>query len=698
MPLARPPSPALLQPAVHSTSTVGRQQHHPTAVTADRGARRSINAPETFRSHATHHSTPPTPPSKHAPASGGNRPPGPALFNGEENQRLLEEEDRGGHWRGADLLERSEEPLRRSVDGGGGSDRSCRGGEGNCSPGVGSRGASAAGGREDSSSLSAPPPSEKGAVVLVSPPATMAMAEAAAVAAVPPAAGRTGLDLLALDPAAREYFLSQQRQLSALEEQLHRLQAAMRDQQRQQLQPMHQPMQQQQQQLQQPTTMSVDHLPRLSVSSPAATTGPMSTVRASNANAAVTMREQTGTQSPPPFASMVGSELTDARTASTVEAGTNTSFSWAPHRPLPTGVSHHRATAADTLAAIVVDAAGPSTGTTADPPRTTPAVVDTLQTEPLHNGPGTHRTVKGGGRRLEEDGGDCSSPSGGINAAPAAPHRGGESTGPTATAAAAATAPGWTTQRGRHAFRERRQGQRRQRRPRDGYRSQNSGQGEDDEGEDDSSPVPPRSSSPEIGFEEEGLEAPSLSLLRLFPGARSHDHSHPPPASEDDKASGTTQEEEEEEEEGGEKEQINTAVAIAPDHETCFENALGPRSLGEDAAARRERVTTGNGDGLTGGGGKLRQQRQLRERQRRHRLSSLVVRRGGDERTASAVVPPIIIPIADLVVVPRIEFGQLTDDEMSSDLDEGEVRVRFIILCCYYFVLFYFYLFLYMFL
>ena len=32
------------------------------------------------------------------------------------------------------------------------------------------------------------------------------------------------------------------------------------------------------------------------------------------------------------------------------------------------------------------------------------------------------------------------------------------------------------------------------------------------------------------------------------------------------------------------------------------------------------------------------------------------------------------VPIADLVVVPRIEFGQLTDDELGSDLDEGEVR------------------------
>lgn len=33
--------------------------------------------------------------------------------------------------------------------------------------------------------------------------------------------------------------------------------------------------------------------------------------------------------------------------------------------------------------------------------------------------------------------------------------------------------------------------------------------------------------------------------------------------------------------------------------------------------------------------------------------------------------------MTDLLVVPRIEFGQLTDDELGSDLDEGEVCVCF---------------------
>ncbi|CAM9893331.1 unnamed protein product, partial [Laminaria digitata] len=87
-------------------------------------------------------------------------------------------------------------------------------------------------------------------------------------------------DLLALDPAARVFFLAQQRQLSALEQQLRRLQATMHDKQqqwppppRQQQQQQHpqqqQPQQQQQQQQQsplQPVRLSVDH-PFLSVTS-----------------------------------------------------------------------------------------------------------------------------------------------------------------------------------------------------------------------------------------------------------------------------------------------------------------------------------------------------------------------------------------------------------------------------------------------
>lgn len=45
----------------------------------------------------------------------------------------------------------------------------------------------------------------------------------------------------------------------------------------------------------------------------------------------------------------------------------------------------------------------------------------------------------------------------------------------------------------------------------------------------------------------------------------------------------------------------------------------------------------------------------------------------GRRRSAQTVLP---VSIADLVMVPRIEFGQLTDDELGSDLDEGEVRIK----------------------
>lgn len=44
---------------------------------------------------------------------------------------------------------------------------------------------------------------------------------------------------------------------------------------------------------------------------------------------------------------------------------------------------------------------------------------------------------------------------------------------------------------------------------------------------------------------------------------------------------------------------------------------------------------------------------------------------GGIWRRSMTVLP---VSIADLVIVPRIEFGELTDDELGSDFDEGEVR------------------------
>lgn len=55
----------------------------------------------------------------------------------------------------------------------------------------------------------------------------------------------------------------------------------------------------------------------------------------------------------------------------------------------------------------------------------------------------------------------------------------------------------------------------------------------------------------------------------------------------------------------------------------------------------------------------------------------MVAKAGGHQSvsvSAAAVLPGAM---AGLLVVPRIEFGQLTDDELGSDLDEGEVRIFF---------------------
>lgn len=66
----------------------------------------------------------------------------------------------------------------------------------------------------------------------------------------------------------------------------------------------------------------------------------------------------------------------------------------------------------------------------------------------------------------------------------------------------------------------------------------------------------------------------------------------------------------------------------------------------------------------------------LRQRQRRNGL---------DADQYQMETPPVpglrkgasvgLMPIAELVVIPRIQCGQLSDDDMVSDLDEGEVRI-----------------------
>ncbi|CAM9234200.1 unnamed protein product, partial [Scytosiphon promiscuus] len=271
-------------------------------------------------------------------------------------------------------------------------------------------------------------------------------------------ASQAGFDALALDPAAREYFLSQQRQLSALEGQLRRLMATVRDQQdnppiqqeNQPIQQVNQSIQQdnrpiQQQQQQQPIHVSVDHSPLLSVSSSAA--GPVLTVRAANSAAAAMWARQATPLSPPEI--IHGAETTreGEPIKSTVEAATNTSFFWGPSH-LPEGGNNLRAsedpaadaattaatittTTATFSAAAATAAAAPSVPTTA---RNSAKLEQTLPVERRTDGSEAERGIS------KAESGVL--PAGGRDVPRSA------STAPDQDAAAAA-APGWTTQRGR---------------------------------------------------------------------------------------------------------------------------------------------------------------------------------------------------------------------------------------------------------
>lgn len=132
-----------------------------------------------------------------------------------------------------------------------------------------------------------------------------------------------GFDLDKLDPAAKEFFLTQQRQLSALEEQLRLLQAAMHDRRAQGEQPpVLQPVQYQGlQQVRLPVEPSL-----FSVSP----SGPILMVRAATELASTQWRgEGTSNRSRVERDSVEATETpkTDAR-ATLVEAGTNTSLVW----------------------------------------------------------------------------------------------------------------------------------------------------------------------------------------------------------------------------------------------------------------------------------------------------------------------------------------------------------------------------------
>ena len=164
-----------------------------------------------------------------------------------------------------------------------------------------------------------------------------------------------GLDLDKLDPAAREFFLAQQRQLSALEEQLRLLQAAMHDRRAQGEQPpVLQPVQYQ----------GLQHVrlpvePSLFSVSPS---GPILVVRAAAELASTQWGgEGTANRSRVERDSVEATETpkTDAR-ATLAEAGTNTSLVW-PSPPPREGRHDCSASKAASVNGKAIDVATPST-------------------------------------------------------------------------------------------------------------------------------------------------------------------------------------------------------------------------------------------------------------------------------------------------------------------------------------------------
>ncbi|CAM9275034.1 unnamed protein product [Ectocarpus sp. 6 AP-2014] len=584
-PLLHPPVPiaAPTKPVVHSPrSAASKADSSPARAT---GRTSAINTPEKILSHAIHHSTSPA----KRGLRGGSGPRASVLGGAGEGAT------RPGDGRGRPRppWRSQEEGFRELSSGGGGS----------------SHRTAAVEGREASSSS---PPSlpEKGEELPSSSPAPVA---AVAVAAAAPAwTPRSSFDLLALAPEAREYFLSQQRQLSSLAEQLHRLQVTMRDQQQD-----HQPMQQQQQQQSR----------LISVPTPSAAAGPVSTGGAAKATGDTAWAQQV---MPPPSGAPYN------RIKSMVEASTNTSLFWgAP--PLPQ--------------AAAAAAAGGSPTPTGTAALATKAAFDTPEAEQHHHdskggggegggGEGGGGVGAGGGGRGGGGGGGGGGEAEENAVAPLPSSRRSETpTPPSAAHAGAAVRHGWTTQRGRHRRRRAGAGERQRHRKGGNAGGERDSSGDDDASDGGASTAWSRNSSDV----DEGETTTSLELLplRVPPpaglgsgsgasaawlnssvssagSARRIDEN----ASEDDKASGTTGEEED-------REGQQAVVVVTPER-------------------------NGSCDGRRG-------------------RQPLLGRRGGGRGGAWGVP---IVPAADLMVVPRIEFGQMTDDEMGSDLDEGETIGR----------------------
>lgn len=138
----------------------------------------------------------------------------------------------------------------------------------------------------------------------------------------------------------------------------------------------------------------------------------------------------------------------------------------------------------------------------------------------------------------------------------------------------------------------------------------------------------------------------------------------------DDGASGTSQEEEEE---------VRAIAATTDDKDTIRSRSWSHRDRGYHKIALSGSGGSGGGDGDGGdardvgnrfdGGGSDGVQDAGASRQIRP-LQPTVATRDRRGATAPMVVP---VPIMDLVIVPRIEYGHLTDEELGSDFDEGEV-------------------------
>lgn len=551
-------------------------------------------------------------------------------------------------------------------------------------------------------------------------------------------------DLLALDPAARVYFLAQQRQLSALEHQLRRLQAAMHDRQQQP-----QPQQQQPQQLHsiprqqsplQPVRLSVDH-PFLSVSC----SGPAPGIHAAAAAAAAVpvaaaaaeAAEQVSAdrQALPLPLSESGKETGPGERATDqpieasatgtrvpmVEVGTNTSFLWGPAAaaaavpppPLSHGANKKDRIGSDpsppAAAAALSRSAGARSLTASILPRghaasASPPVENAVQNQPAQGG---------------EVGGWASPPIERRSAQSSPASRSGES--------AAATSSGWTTQRGHAAEGD---SQRRRRRRRDGREDGDRGRGDASGGN-----MTGDSTCSSCEGDEEALERSPPLVLRLpgespevtSPHDRDRDRwchvpqrvvasslakggdkdkdvaaarrgrqerrqgrclSQDPPAARearetaanlvpstsDDDGDWASDSTPEVESDGEKKPGVTT---IFPNRNMCNQGASrlpptttsrrfgdggGSSGSGGSGTTERGKVT---GDGFEDGGEVLHR-----------RWRPLVAGYRGN-------VDVVPVTIAELAVVPRIEFDHLTDDELGFDLDEGEVRVYFLFFCCY---------------